>query len=94
MRPYNIGIVAEGPRDIEALEQLVDLITGVDNVYQYLQPEGLIDPRSPLGNGWKAVWKWCENIKEWDSIKQYMEGITPRLDLIVIQVDADIIVEK
>ena len=41
-----------------------------------------------FGNGWKGVWKWCETTAA--ILDQYFDEITPKLDLLVIQMDADV----
>ena len=53
-----IGIVSEGPTDYLVLKAVIDKITGESNRYLSLQPER--DMLGRFGNGWKGVWKWCE----------------------------------
>ncbi len=82
----NIGIVCEGPTDYVILKEVIDKITGEDNHYFQLQPEA--DLTGAYGNGWKGVWKWCQDnapIKE-----KIMKGIQPALDALVIQMDGDV----
>lgn len=82
----NIGIVCEGPTDYAILQQVVDKITEEDNKYVLLQPEP--DLRGEYGNGWKGVWKWCNDN---GSIKELlMKGIEPSLDMLIVQMDGDV----
>ncbi|MEG0640524.1 MAG: hypothetical protein RR824_10850 [Clostridia bacterium] len=81
-----IGLVAEGPRDLDMLSAVIDKITGEENTYRYLQPEYEIGFAN--GTGWKGVWKWCEEHR--DCLRDYMFSILPKLDLLVIQMDGDV----
>lgn len=82
-----IGIVGEGPTDYMVLKEVVDHITGEENIYHRLQPEP--NAMGQYGNGWKGVWKWCEdNAVLLDSI---FDNIMPKLDLLIIQMDADVV---
>ena len=57
-----IGIVSEGPTDQMAIRTVIDRLTGEKNIYRYIQPEQ--DARGEFGNGWKGVYRWCENNAE------------------------------
>ncbi|MBQ8813383.1 MAG: hypothetical protein IJZ85_02645 [Lachnospiraceae bacterium] len=81
-----IGIVSEGPTDYLVLKSVIDKITGEENRYLPLQPEA--DMMGRYGNGWKGVWKWCKETVPLDVI---MDSIQPRIDVIVIQMDGDVI---
>ncbi len=81
-----IGIVSEGPTDYLVLKTVIDQITGEDNQYLSLQPEP--DMMGRYGNGWKGVWKWC---RETPSVDVLMDSIQPRIDMIVIQIDGDVV---
>lgn len=81
-----IGIASEGPTDYLVLKTIIDRITGEDNQYLPLQPEP--DMAGRYGNGWKGVWKWC---KETPALDKLMDGIWPKIDIIVIQMDGDVI---
>lgn len=81
-----IGIIAEGPRDHELLSAVIDNITGQENSYQFIQPEP--NAAGEFGNGWKGVWKWCENNQ--GRLRAYMQGISPTIDLLVIHMDGDV----
>lgn len=79
----HIGIVCEGPTDYIILKGVIDQITGDQNTYVMLQPED--DLTGKYGNGWKGVWKWCNDHA---SIrKELMKDIQPALDLLVVQMD-------
>ncbi len=81
-----IGIASEGPTDYLVLKTIIDKITGEDNQYLPLQPEQ--DMMGKYGNGWKGVWKWC---KEMPPLDVLMDSIQPRIDIIVIQMDGDVV---
>lgn len=81
-----IGIVSEGPTDYMVLKEVIDHITGIENEYRRLQPEP--DMAGRFGNGWKGVWKWCESTS--NILDQFFYKITPQIDLLVIQMDADV----
>lgn len=82
----NIGIVCEGPTDYVLLKGIVDFITGEDNHYLSLQPEDNLT--GEYGNGWKGIWKWCTDHSE--ILERFMKDITPRLDMIIVQMDGDV----
>lgn len=81
-----IGIVGEGPTDYMVIREVIDHITGEANEYRRLQPEP--DMAGRFGNGWKGVWKWCETND--GILDKVFHEITPQLDLLVIQMDADV----
>lgn len=81
-----IGIVGEGPTDYMVIKEVIDHITGECNEYRRLQPEP--DMAGRFGNGWKGVWKWCETNS--DVLDKVLHEVMPQLDLLVIQMDADV----
>ena len=81
-----IGIAAEGPTDYLVLKTVIDTITGENNRFLALQPEP--DMMGRYGNGWKGVWKWC---KENSSLEKIMDEIQPKIDVIIIQMDGDVV---
>lgn len=81
-----IGIVSEGPTDYLVLKAVIDKITGEANRYLSLQPER--DMLGRFGNGWKGVWRWCE---ETESVNTLMKEVRPQIDAIVIQMDGDVV---
>ncbi len=62
------------------------MITGEDNHYLALQPEDNL--AGEYGNGWKGVWKWCTDHSE--ILESFMKDISPRLDMIIVQMDGDV----
>lgn len=82
----NIGIVCEGPTDYVLLTAVIDKIIGEDNEFYLLQPEDNLS--GEYGNGWKGVWKWCNDHAE--ILERYMKDMEPKLDIIVVQMDGDV----
>lgn len=82
-----IGIVAEGPTDIIVLEALLDSLIPGNHRFIELQP---LNPPERI-NGWKGVRDWCYN----RDIEEFMsEANGDPIDLLVIQIDADIAEEN
>lgn len=81
-----IGIVSEGPTDYLVLKTIIDKITKQENRYLHLQPEP--NMMSQYGNGWKGVLKWCKETAPLDVI---MDNIQPKIDIVVIQMDGDVV---
>lgn len=81
------GIVCEGPTDFILLAAIIDEITQAeDNQYFRLQPNDSMT--GPMGNGWKGVWKWCEEYGP--QIEQYMKDASPEIQYLIIQIDGDV----
>lgn len=82
-----IGLVCEGARDQEILCDLIDSFFPEEEIsYKFLQPEPSL--LSPYYNGWKGVLRWCGN--SYEEIKKINEAITPKLNLLIIQLDGDV----
>jgi len=81
-----IGFVCEGPRDSDMLTAVISHILNENIQPLYLQPEASVTGEN--GNGWKGVWSWC--FKNGDTLDQYMNGATPRIDMIIIHMDGDV----
>ena len=81
-----IGIVCEGDRDYDMLSNVVSNFMNEDYLFTSLQPNQEFGKQ--FGNGWKGVWRWCETYGI--SLNKYLNGITPRIDLLIIQMDADV----
>ena len=81
-----IGVVCEGPTDYEVIRRVVDMITQEENEYMRLQPEE--PPVGQYGNGWKGVWKWCE--EHGPILRDYMRKATPQLDCLIVHMDGDV----
>lgn len=78
-----IGFVCEGATDLPVLQAVVDAILGRDYVTRSIQPE-----TDNLGSpsGWTAVKAWCERFGA--QLEHYLTSF--EIDLLVIQVDADV----
>jgi len=86
----NIGTVVEGPTDREVLNAIINRLIPGEHRYFPLQPT---DTSDYIGKGWKGVRRWCREThqRENSSLEIILSGKTgPELDLLVIQVDADI----
>ena len=81
-----IGIVGKGLTDYLVLKCMIDQITGEENDYLRIQPEQ--NMLGEYGYGWKGVWNWCESTGK--NLDKIMKGITPQIDMIVIQMDGDV----
>lgn len=82
-----IGLVCEGPRDSALLASVIDhILPTEDIIYRYIQPDESL--RSPLLNGWKGVWRWCDQYGP--MIDEYASNVFPQLDLLVVQMDGDV----
>ena len=82
-----IGLVCEGTRDSDLLSKVIDkMLYDVDIAYRYIQPD--TDLTSPHGNGWKGVWRWCE--ENGKLIDSFAMDMIPALDLLIVQMDGDV----
>lgn len=81
-----IGIVGEGPTDYLVIKEVIDFVSGEENTYIRLQPEPNLQGK--FGNGWKGVWKWCEDTAP--ILEKIFCDITPKMDMLVVQMDADV----
>lgn len=81
-----IGIICEGDTDYAMLRATIMHFMGEEYFFVWLQPNPEFG--TEFGNGWKGVWHWCEANGE--SLSDYLNGITPQIDLLVIQMDADV----
>ncbi len=89
----NIGTVVEGPTDRLVLEAVLNKLCPGEHRYFTLQPAETL---GQTGTGWKGVRRWCRETwrREDSSLDKILSGDTgPALDLLVIQVDADIAAE-
>jgi hypothetical protein len=86
---YNIGVVAEGFRDFDVIEEVLTLFVD-DFRCLPLQPNAIKCKEN--GNGWEGVWRWCLEFNQ-----NYQEDLnvqTPKLDALIIQLDGDTTREK
>jgi hypothetical protein len=89
----NIGTVVEGPTDRLVLEAVLNEICPGEHRFFPLQPTMTF---GETGTGWKGVRRWCRETwqREGASLEKILSGDTGSpLDLLVIQVDADIAAE-
>lgn len=89
----NIGTVVEGPSDRLVLQAILNKLCPGEHRYIPLQPPTTF---GETGTGWKGVRLWCR--QSWQrpgsSLDKLLSGETgPSLDLLVIQVDAEIATE-
>lgn len=54
--------------------------------FLWLQPNQEFGTK--FGNGWKGVWHWC--LSQTGQLDRYMTGISPPIDLLIVQMDADV----
>lgn len=81
-----VGFVCEGPRDLELLAAVIEHILEEDILTLPLQPEESLAGNN--GNGWKGVWRWCNN--HGSILDQYMVGATPQMDMVILHMDGDV----
>lgn len=81
-----IGIVCEGPTDFEMITALIAHIFNEEMSYLPIQPDDELC--TDFGNGWKGVIHWCREQSEY--LYDYFEGVTPKVDLLIVQIDADV----
>lgn len=87
---YHIGVIAEGFRDIDVIEEVLSLFITQDFKCLPLQPDQTYCKAN--GNGWEGVWKWCLDYQQ--NYKEYLKIQSPRLDALIIQLDGDTTREK
>ena len=85
-----IGIIAEGTRDYDIIENIVQLIYP-DCICRLIQPDISAIDRSTY-NGWKGVWQWCLNSQ--NLVNELNKIPSHRIDLFIIHLDGDTIREK
>lgn len=81
-----IGIVCEGDRDYDMITSVICHFTGQQYRFLWLQPNHEFG--TELGQGWKGVLRWCRSRSE--ALEEYLNGISPNVDLLIIQMDADV----
>lgn len=87
----NIGLVTEGGTDYDLLSVLLDELLGPEIMLTWLQPS---DSSPENGSGWKGIRRWCEQtLGEYGSLENYRNGIEPKLDGIILQIDGDVVFE-
>lgn len=88
-----IGTVVEGPTDRLILETSITRLVPGEHQFLALQPVGLGESFGETGTGWKGVRRFCREIQQHhqSNIARYLADYD--LDLLVIQLDADVINE-
>lgn len=81
-----IGIVCEGDRDYDMIAETILRFTGQEFKFHWLQPNPEFG--TEFGAGWKGVWRWCATKS--GILDHYLKGITPAVDLLIVQMDADV----
>lgn len=81
-----IGIVCEGDRDYDMIAETILHFTGQEFKFRWLQPNPEFG--TEFGAGWKGVWRWCATKS--GILDHYLKGITPAVDLLIVQMDADV----
>lgn len=82
-----IGLVCEGPRDVELISSVIDhLFPDEQFEYRFLQPD--VTLLSDNYNGWKGVLRWCR--KDYQSVGNSGNYLVSGIDIIVIQLDGDV----
>ncbi len=83
----SIGIVCEGDRDYDMLTNTITHFMNEDFRFLWLQPNSEFGT-DINGAGWKGVFRWCQSYTE--DLYDYLNGLTPKIDLLIIQIDADV----
>lgn len=81
-----IGIVCEGDRDFDMIQRVIGCFCEEEYHALFLQPNPEFGTDN--GNGWKGVIRWCQ--KNASTLYQYMNSITPAIDLLIVHMDADV----
>lgn len=85
-----IGIIAEGTRDYDIIENIVQEFYP-NCICRLIQPDISAIDRSTY-NGWEGVWQWC--LSSQDIMNDLNKIPSHRIDLFVVHLDGDIIREK
>ncbi len=97
MTNLTIGLVTEGPTDRMLIKDLISnkLFPGKHR-YLILQPEeSETIGFGTYGGGWKGVLGWCSALtRDFNQLATYFDKITPKLDILIIHIDADVAREE
>lgn len=101
MNILTVGIVAEGPRDVEMISGLLKrFIPNYAIRPLVLQPDSSATPGfgsdyGPRGGGWMGVKRWCELVaRDFGGIAAFLCNYEPKIDLFIIHIDADVAREE
>lgn len=81
-----IAIVCEGDRDYDMITETI--LHFMDQEYRFLWLQPNQEFGTEFGSGWKGVWHWCATKRGY--LDNYLKGVTPNVDLLIIQMDADV----
>ena len=92
MKNLTIGIVAEGPTDIEIIQTLVSKIIPGMHDFLTLQPDiSETEGFGSNGAGWQGVLNWCKSVpRDFGSLQSFLKNGGPTIDLLIIHIDADV----
>ncbi len=82
-----VGVVCEGDRDYDMIENVISRFIEEETRCLWLQPNPEFGTQIN-GAGWKGVLRWCETHAL--DLDEYLRCITPKIDALVIQIDADV----
>ncbi len=88
-----VGIIAEGPTDYLLLEAVIDALVPIEVDFRLLQPVmGVAGGFGANGAGWRGVRHFCQRdiVETTGSVARFLSAVRPRLDLLVIHLDADV----
>ncbi len=87
-----VGIVAEGPSDIEMIKALIGKLVSKPHDFYELQPDISATPGFGChGAGWKGIRGWCMEIaRDFNGLSQFIRYTGQPLDLLIIHLDADV----
>ncbi|MDO3408329.1 hypothetical protein QWJ34_00960 [Saccharibacillus sp. CPCC 101409] len=97
MNAYRIGVVSEGPTHFQVIAGIVNKIVPGSHIFLPIQPnlsetEGLGQKSSDRhSNGWKSVLSWCRSFSADLSsmgVNEFLQSL--RIDILIIQLDADV----
>lgn len=90
MYEYNVGIIAEGPTDVEVIEGILRTVFAKDTFcFRTISPtpQELQSQRKKEGFGWGGVYRVCKDLREKLEMLTLMGAA---FDLLVIHVDGDV----
>ena len=87
MSELEVGLVVEGPTDAYVIQASLEHLLDTPFVVRTLQPE---IPFGEFGGGWGGVLRWCRQVAALGKTSLDDNPSLLSLDLIVIQVDADV----
>lgn len=87
---YKVGFICEGKTDQIIIQAVLDTFLEDYRSFFIQPPKSNLGGDSGLfGGGWKGVQKWCEQ----ETKTNKLADLLSRIDLLIIQVDADVAIE-